>query len=58
VGSVVISANTYEQIRDRAVVRRLGIPELKGKSQAVEVYQLVDLRPTAGADRGTVEMLP
>jgi class 3 adenylate cyclase len=56
VGSVVISANTYEQIRGQAVVRRLGIPELKGKSQAVEVYQLVDLRPTAGADRGTVEM--
>ena len=45
VGSVVISANTYEQIRDQAVVRRLGIPELKGKSQAVEVYRLIDLRP-------------
>jgi class 3 adenylate cyclase len=45
VGSVVISANTYEQICDQAVVRRLGIPQLKGKSQAVEVYKLIDLRP-------------
>ncbi|HET8805641.1 MAG TPA: adenylate/guanylate cyclase domain-containing protein, partial [Gaiellales bacterium] len=45
VGTVAISANTYQQIRDQAVVRPLGIPQLKGKSQAVEVYQLVSLRP-------------
>ena len=45
VGSVVISATTYELIRDAIIVRRLGIPELKGKSQAVEVYQLLGLRP-------------
>jgi class 3 adenylate cyclase len=56
VGSVVISMNTYAQIRDHAVVRRLGVPELKGKSQAVEVYELVSLRPTSGAERGTTEM--
>ena len=43
-GTVVIGASTYELIRDVAVVRPLGAPELKGKSQAVEVYELVGLR--------------
>ena len=56
VGGVVISANTYMHVRDHAVVRRLGAPELKGKSQAVEVYELLGLRPTSGAKRGTTEM--
>jgi len=44
VGSVVIGARTYELIRDVADVRSLGTPELKGKSEAVEVYELVGLR--------------
>jgi len=43
-GSVVIGASTYELIREQAIVRPLGSPELKGKSQAVEVYELVGLR--------------
>jgi class 3 adenylate cyclase len=43
-GSVVIGASTYELIRDTAQVRPLGAPELKGKSQAVEVYELLGLR--------------
>ena len=43
-GSVVIGAGTYERIRERAVVRPLGTPALKGKSEAVEVYELVALR--------------
>jgi adenylate cyclase len=45
-GSVVISASTYHLISERAIVRRLGSPELKGKSVAVEVYELVGLRET------------
>ncbi|MGH3377557.1 MAG: adenylate/guanylate cyclase domain-containing protein [Actinoallomurus sp.] len=43
-GSVVIGAGTFEQIRGQVVVRTLGTPELKGKSQAVEVYELLGLR--------------
>ena len=43
-GSVVIGAGTYERIRERAVVRPLGTPALKGKSEAVEVYELIALR--------------
>ena len=46
-GSVVISASTYDQIREHAIVRALGTPELKGKSQAVEVYELLGLREAA-----------
>jgi class 3 adenylate cyclase len=44
VGSVVIGARTYELIRDVAEVRSLGTPELKGKSEAVRVYELIGLR--------------
>jgi class 3 adenylate cyclase len=44
VESVVIGARTYELIRDIADVRSLGTPALKGKSEAVEVYELVGLR--------------
>jgi class 3 adenylate cyclase len=43
-GSVVIGASTYEQIHGQAIVRALGTPEFKGKSQAVEVYELLGLR--------------
>jgi class 3 adenylate cyclase len=43
-GSVVIGASTYALIRDQAVVRELGSPVLKGKSQPVEVYELLGLR--------------
>jgi len=48
-GSVVLSATTYQQIRERAVVRELGAPKLKGKSQPVEVYELLELRSPAPA---------
>ena len=47
-GSVVISASTYDLIREEAVVRSSGAPELKGKSRPVEVYELLELRE-AGA---------
>jgi class 3 adenylate cyclase len=43
-GSVVIGATTYDLIREQAVVRPLGSPDLKGKSQPVEVYELLELR--------------
>jgi class 3 adenylate cyclase len=40
-GSVVIGAMTFALIGDCATVRPLGHPELKGKSQPVEVYELL-----------------
>jgi class 3 adenylate cyclase len=43
-GSVVISASTYALIREDSIVRPLGVPELKGKSEPVEVYELLGLR--------------
>lgn len=43
-GSVVIGAATYDLIREHAVVRPLGSPELKGKSKAVPIYELLSLR--------------
>jgi class 3 adenylate cyclase len=48
-GSVVISADTYALIRERAIVRSLGSPELKGKSRPVEVYELLGLREGAAS---------
>ena len=47
-GSVVIGAGTYDLIREQAVVRPLGSPQLKGKSQPVEAYELLGLRNGAG----------
>jgi class 3 adenylate cyclase len=44
VGSVVMGAGTYELVRGHAVVRSLGTPVLKGKADAVEVYELLGLR--------------
>ena len=46
-GSVVIGASTHDLISEFAVVRALGSPALKGKSQAVEVYELIGLRHVA-----------
>ena len=40
-GSVVIGATTYALIGECATIRPLGHPELKGKSQPVEVYELL-----------------
>jgi len=43
-GSVVMGAGTYDLIRSHAIVRPLGTPALKGKSQPVEVWELLGLR--------------
>jgi class 3 adenylate cyclase len=42
-GSVVMGANTYALIGKQARVRAMGTPELKGKSDQVEVYELLEL---------------
>jgi class 3 adenylate cyclase len=44
-GHVVIGQTTFEQIRDIAIVRPLGAPQLKGKTEPVLVYELIGLRP-------------
>jgi hypothetical protein len=41
-------ASKYMLIREQAVVQPLGSPELKGKSQAVEVSELLGLRDGGG----------
>jgi class 3 adenylate cyclase len=58
VGSVVIGARTYELIRDIADVRSLGTPALKGKSEAVEVYELVGLRTIPAHLRSSIAKHP
>ncbi len=47
-GSIAIGANTYAHIREQAIVRPLGSPGLKGKSQPVAVYELIGLRSRPG----------
>ena len=42
-GTVVIGAGTYDLIREQALVRSLGSPQLKGKSQPVEAFELLGL---------------
>jgi class 3 adenylate cyclase len=44
-GSVVIAGPTYDRIRESAVVRELGAPALKGRTQAVPVFELLRLEP-------------
>jgi len=39
-----MGAATYALVREQVIVRPMGSPELKGKSVAVEVYELVGLR--------------
>jgi class 3 adenylate cyclase len=43
-GSVVMGVGTYDLIREHAVVRPLGSPDLKGKEVPIEVYELLSLR--------------
>jgi class 3 adenylate cyclase len=42
-GSVVIGARTYALVRRHARVRPLGTPELKGKTDPVQAYELLEL---------------
>ncbi len=42
---IVISEGTYALVRDRVTARPLGSVTVKGKLQAVEIYELVDVAP-------------
>ena len=46
-GMVVIGQQTYDLVRAEVEARPLGTPELKGKSVATEVYQLIGVRSAA-----------
>jgi class 3 adenylate cyclase len=46
-GMVVIGQQTYDLIRAEVEVRPLGAPELKGKSVAMHVYELIGVRSAA-----------
>jgi len=54
----VMGQRTYELIADRAVVRPLGTPALKGKSPT-PVYELLGLRDytVGGAPPGTTDVV-
>jgi class 3 adenylate cyclase len=43
-GTVVLGQQTYELVRERVEVRPLGVPDLKGKSKSIAVYELTGLR--------------
>jgi len=57
-GGIVMGQRTYELIADRAVVRPLGTPALKGKSPT-PVYELLGLRDytVGGAPPGTTDVV-
>jgi adenylate cyclase len=41
---IIISQGTYEMVRDHVVARPLGSVTVKGKHQAVDIFDLVDLK--------------
>ena len=46
-GMVVMGQQTYDLVRAEVEVRPLGAPELKGKSVATDVYELIGVRTVA-----------
>jgi class 3 adenylate cyclase len=51
-GVVVIGQRTREVVGERATVRPLGTPELKGRSLQTEVFELLEVaEPTVRATR-------
>lgn len=49
--NIIIGENTYAQVKDRVTARGLGSVTVKGKLQAVEIYDLVDLARPEGEAR-------
>ncbi len=47
----IISASTYALVRDRVVANSLGTVTVKGKVQAVEIYDLIDVKQPAEEER-------
>jgi adenylate cyclase len=49
---IIISEGTYALVRDRVTARPLGSVTVKGKLQAVEIYELIAMAPSGEAGRG------
>lgn len=47
--SIILSAATRDAVKDRVVVRERGAVAVKGKAQAVELYELLGTSPTHGS---------
>lgn len=47
---ILISAETLARVSDRVIVRARGNVMVKGKSQPVELYELLDLKPNGRAE--------
>jgi adenylate cyclase len=43
-GKVILSEAVYARVKDRVVVKELGALQVKGRTQPIPVYELVDLR--------------
>ncbi len=48
--NIIISQGTHAHVRDRVTTRPLGSVTVKGKLQAVEIYELVDVPPSPKDD--------
>ena len=42
--NIIISKNTYEQVKDRVISRELDIIRVKGKSEPICIYELIDIK--------------
>ncbi len=54
-GQVLISQKIYDRLKDRIKVNEVGVIPLKGKSEGVFVYELVDIRNDNNVSEGSKE---
>jgi adenylate cyclase len=55
---IVISEQTYHRYRDRVIVRELDFITVKGKTQPVTIYELVDIKEVTEAEQTDQIELP
>jgi class 3 adenylate cyclase len=55
-GTIALAQPTYDLVRDDVDVRSLGVPDLKGKTIATEVYELLGLRASVRFSGGHLEL--
>ena len=54
-GQVLISQKIYDRLKDRIKVNEVGVIPLKGKSEGVFVYELVDIHNDNNVSEGSKE---
>jgi class 3 adenylate cyclase len=54
-GEILISAETYNLVKDKIMCRLKGKVEMKGFAQPVETYQVIDFRRDLGANPSFIE---